>query len=162
MINGDKNFLDKVITCDESWCFAYDPETKRLSSVCVGEHSPRPKKLRFQKSRVMMMLIVFFDSQGIVHKEFVHEGRTANAEYYKGVLDSLIWRIRRVRRALYRTRDFFPPARQRPGAFGSNNSTVSDSKTSRNIPPPPSSPDLSPPQLLPVPECEVEPEGCKI
>ena len=107
MINGDKNFLDKVITGDESWCFAYDPETKRLSSVCVGEHSPRLKKLSFQKSRVMMMLIVFFDSQSIVHKEFVHEGRTANAEYYKGVLDSLIWRIRRVRRALYRTRDFF-------------------------------------------------------
>jgi hypothetical protein len=32
MINGDKNFLDKVITGDESWCFAYDPETKSQSS----------------------------------------------------------------------------------------------------------------------------------
>jgi len=32
MINGDKNFLDKVITGDESWCFANDPETKRQSS----------------------------------------------------------------------------------------------------------------------------------
>jgi len=32
MINGDKNFLDKVITDDESWCFAYDPETRRQSS----------------------------------------------------------------------------------------------------------------------------------
>ena len=30
-----------------------------------------------------------------------------NAEYYKGVLDRLISRIRRVRPALYRTRDFF-------------------------------------------------------
>jgi len=26
-----------------------------------------------------------FDSQGIVHKEFVQEGCTVNAEYYKGV-----------------------------------------------------------------------------
>ena len=50
MINGDKNFLDKVITGEESWRFAYDPETKRQSSEWVGEHSPRPKKLRFQKS----------------------------------------------------------------------------------------------------------------
>ena len=53
------------------------------------------------------MPIVFFDSQGIVHKEFVQEGCTVNAEYYKGVVYQLIWRIRRVRPALYRTRDFF-------------------------------------------------------
>jgi len=32
MINGDKNFLDKVITGDESRCFVYDPETKRQNS----------------------------------------------------------------------------------------------------------------------------------
>jgi len=50
IINVDKNFLDKFLTGDESWCFAYDPETKRQSSEWVGEHSPRPKKLRFQKS----------------------------------------------------------------------------------------------------------------
>jgi hypothetical protein len=49
MINCDKNFLNKVITGDESWCFAYDPETKRQSSEWIGEHSPRPKKLRSQK-----------------------------------------------------------------------------------------------------------------
>ena len=89
MIYGDKNFLDKVITGDDSWCFAYDPETKRRNSEWVGEHSPRPQKLRFQKSRVKTMLIVFFDSQGIVQKEFVQEGCTVNAEYYKGVLDRL-------------------------------------------------------------------------
>ena len=107
MIDGDKNFLDKVIIGDESWCFACDLETKRQISEWVGELSPRPKKLRFQKSEVKMMLIVFFDSQGIVHKEFVQKGCTVNAEYYKGMLDRLISRIRRVRPALYRTRDFF-------------------------------------------------------
>jgi len=50
-----------------------------------------------------------FDSQGIGHKEFMQEGCTVNAEYYKGVLDRLILRIRRVHPALYRTRDFFFP-----------------------------------------------------
>jgi hypothetical protein len=39
-INSDKNFLGKVITGDESWCFAYNPETKQQSSEWVGEHSP--------------------------------------------------------------------------------------------------------------------------
>jgi len=107
MINVDKNFLDKVITGDESWCLAYDPEKKHQSSKWVGEHSPRPKKLRFQKSKVNAMLIVFFDSQGIVHKEFMQEGCTVNAEYYKGVLDHLISHIRRVYPSLYHICDFF-------------------------------------------------------
>jgi len=40
MINSEKNFLDKVITGDESLCFVYDPETKCQSSEWVGEHSP--------------------------------------------------------------------------------------------------------------------------
>jgi hypothetical protein len=93
MFNSEDNFLNKIITDDESWCFGYDPEMKCQSSEWVGECSPRPKKLRFQKSRVKTMLIVFFDSQGVVHKEFVEEGCTMNAEYYKGVLNRLILRI---------------------------------------------------------------------
>jgi len=28
MADTDKNFLNKIITGDETWCFAYDPETK--------------------------------------------------------------------------------------------------------------------------------------
>jgi len=83
------------------------PKKRHQSSEWVGKHSPQPKKLHFQKSKVKTMLIVFFDSQGIVHKEFVQEGCTVNAEYYKGVLDRQISRIRRVRPALYRTCDFF-------------------------------------------------------
>ncbi len=31
-IKSDPNFSDSIITGDESWCFAYDPETKRQSS----------------------------------------------------------------------------------------------------------------------------------
>jgi len=87
----------KMIKGDETWCFAYDPETKRQSSEWVGETSPRPKKLKFQRSRIKTMLIIFFDSQGIVHKEFLPEGKTVNAEFYKAVMDRLLTRIQRVR-----------------------------------------------------------------
>jgi len=55
-----KIFFNKIITGDETWCFAYDPETKRQSSEWVGESSPRPKKLKFQRSRIKTMLIIFF------------------------------------------------------------------------------------------------------
>ena len=41
------------------WCFACDPETKRQISGWVGETLPRPKKLKFQRSRMKTMLIIF-------------------------------------------------------------------------------------------------------
>ena len=42
------------------------------------------------------MLITFYDSKGIVHKEFVPEGETVNREYYLQVLHRLWSRIVRV------------------------------------------------------------------
>ena len=64
-----------------------------------GSEKPRRgrKKLRFQKSRVKNMLVIFFDWQGVIQKEFVPEGETINAVYYKGVMERLLNRIRRVR-----------------------------------------------------------------
>jgi len=38
------NFFNKIVMGDETWCFAYDPETKRKSSEWVGETFPQPKK----------------------------------------------------------------------------------------------------------------------
>ena len=102
-----KFFFKKIITGDETWCFAYDPETKRQSSEWVGETSPRLKTLKFQRFHYKTMLIIFFDSQGVVHKEFVPDGETANAEFYNGVMDRLLKRIQRVRPAAFCSQDFF-------------------------------------------------------
>jgi hypothetical protein len=49
----------------------------------------------------------FFDSQGVVHKEFVPEGKTVTAEFYKGVMDRPLKRIQRVHPAAFCSRDFF-------------------------------------------------------
>ena len=49
MADADINFLNKIIMGDETWCFAYDPETKHQSSELIGETSPRPKKLKLEK-----------------------------------------------------------------------------------------------------------------
>ena len=75
--DSDPDFFKK--TGDEMWCFAYDLTTKRQSAPWVRETSPWPKKLQFQKSRVKTILVIFFDWQGIIHKEFVPEGETINA-----------------------------------------------------------------------------------
>jgi len=49
----------------------------------------------------------FFNSQDTVHKEFVSEGKTVNAEFYKGEMDSLLQRIQWVRLAAFCSRIFF-------------------------------------------------------
>ena len=100
-------FLNKIITGDETCCFAYDPETKRQNSEWVNEISPRRKKLKFQRSRIKTTLKIIFDSQGVVHKEFVTEGKPLNPEFYKGAMDRIMKRIRRVRPAAFCCRDLF-------------------------------------------------------
>ena len=90
----DEHFWENIITGDKTWCFAYDPATKRQSAESVGQNSPTPKKLRFQKSRVKTMLIAFFNAEGAIHREFVPADKRVNAEFYVGVLDRLLKRIR--------------------------------------------------------------------
>jgi histone-lysine N-methyltransferase SETMAR len=60
------NFLDRVITGGELWCFQYDPETKRQSMQWKTSVSPRPKKARMSRAQVKKMIICFF-YKGIVH-----------------------------------------------------------------------------------------------
>jgi hypothetical protein len=49
MADADTNFFNKIITGDETWCFACDPETKRQSSEWVGETSPRAEETEIPK-----------------------------------------------------------------------------------------------------------------
>ena len=53
------------------------------------------------------MLVIFFDSQGVIHKELVLEGGSVNAVYYKGVMERLLNRIRPVRPGMCESGDWF-------------------------------------------------------
>ena len=90
-------FISNVITGDETWVYAYDPETKTQSSQWKSPGSPRPKKARQVRSNIKSMLICFFDQKGIVHKEFVPPGQTVNAAFYVEVLKRLRENVRRKR-----------------------------------------------------------------
>ena len=63
-VKSEPDFLQGVITGDETWIFEYDPTTKRQSSEWHTSESPRPKKARMSKSRVKSMLIIFFLFKG--------------------------------------------------------------------------------------------------
>jgi len=52
--------------------------------------SPRVKKVRQSRSIIIkVMMIVFFDLDGIVQAEFVPRNTTVNSEYYKELLELL-------------------------------------------------------------------------
>ena len=43
-VENEPDLLNSIITCDETWVFTYDPETKRQSMRWKSTSSPRPKK----------------------------------------------------------------------------------------------------------------------
>jgi len=69
-VEDDPELMERVITGGESWFFQCDPETKRQSLEWCSKGSPRPKKAHMSKSKLKCMLVCFFDSMDIVHKEW--------------------------------------------------------------------------------------------
>ena len=66
-------------------------------SQWMSKTSPRPKKARQVRSHVKVLLTVFFDSEGVVHYEFLPQGRTVNKEYYLEVMHRLREAVRKKR-----------------------------------------------------------------
>ena len=93
--NDDDNVLKNIITGDKTWVYGYDVETKVQSSQWVSETSPRPKKARQVRSHVKVMLTAFFDSEGVVHYEFLPRDRTVNKVYYLEVMQRLREAVRK-------------------------------------------------------------------
>jgi hypothetical protein len=93
----DPTFLQKIITGNESLAFA-NPETKMQSSECHTASSPQPKKSRLIRSKDKVMLIAFFDIDGLEHHEFIPPGQTVTGHFYVQVLQRMRDAVRRKRR----------------------------------------------------------------
>ena len=78
--NDDPDLLKTIITDDESWVYGYDIETKAQSYRWKRPEKPRPKKAQQVRSNVKV---------GMVHHEFLPQGRTVNKEYYLEVMRSI-------------------------------------------------------------------------
>ncbi|UYV68186.1 hypothetical protein LAZ67_5003296 [Cordylochernes scorpioides] len=142
LIQNEPDFLNSVVTGDESWMFEYDPESKRQSCAWHTKSSLRPKKARMSKSRIKTMIIVFFDIRGIVHCEFVPRGKAVNSAFYLEVLRRLKRRIARVRTDIKDTVKLHHDNATSHTAFIITN-FLAQSNTPV-IPHPPYSPDLAP------------------
>jgi len=136
--------MGQIITGDETCVYRYDLETKRQSLQWKSAESPRPKKARQVRSKVKVMLIVFFDMEDIVHYEYVPQGQTVNQQFYLHVLKSLRLAVSRKR-----------PQKRAPGAWALHHDnapahtalSIQVFLASHGIPvaqQPPNSPDMAP------------------
>ena len=142
--NADPDFLKTIITGDETWVYGYDVETKAQSSQWKEPNSPRAKKARMSRSNVEVMLVTFFDWQGLVYFEYVPKGQTVNMEYYLSILKRLRVAVSRKRPEMWRDRSWKLHQDNAPAhtallvtEFNARNGTPV-------IPQPPYSPDLAP------------------
>lgn len=100
MLEMGDDALKCIITGDETWIYAYDPETAQQSREYRAKDEPKPKIPR-------QSLTVFIDYRSVVHKEFLPTGQTVNKEYYLGVMKHLRESIRKKRPELWRNNSWF-------------------------------------------------------
>jgi hypothetical protein len=73
---NDSMFVKSIIADNEIWCFEYDPQTKKQSAEWRSMGSPASKKVRQQPLKIKTMIIVFFNTRGTAHHEFVLQGQS--------------------------------------------------------------------------------------
>ncbi|GFR86715.1 histone-lysine N-methyltransferase SETMAR [Elysia marginata] len=96
------DFLDRIITGDETWAYSWDPETKWQSAEWRDFDEPRPENVRRKQGTLKVMHVIFFDMNGVILRWPVPIGTTINAQYYKKVLqDKLRPAIRKKRLGLF-------------------------------------------------------------
>ena len=103
LIISDPTVLDALVTCDESWIYCYELETKRQSSQWKHAGSPRTKKARQSKSTHKLLMVPFFDSTGMIYMQWVPTGQTVNKKYYVEVLREFRKRFLGKRPALFKS-----------------------------------------------------------
>ena len=103
MVEEDPEFLSKVITADETWLHHFDPESKQQSSVCKSSLPTPPKKAKMVSSAGKVMVILFFDIEGMVYQYVLPAHPTVTGLYYRDVLKVLQGLIRWKRPRLHAT-----------------------------------------------------------
>ena len=83
-----ENLLNNIITIDETWIRAYEPELKRQSAEWKHEGLPRRQIFRENPSPVKLMVILAYDIQGVILCHFVLHGETVNTQYYAAYLQN--------------------------------------------------------------------------
>ena len=87
-VNPD-NYFDCIVTGDESWIHHYDPLSQLEAKVWkrLGEQTPtRPGQ---ERSAGKIMMIIFWDKDGVPFTEYLPRGTTINGPCYASIIERL-------------------------------------------------------------------------
>jgi histone-lysine N-methyltransferase SETMAR len=87
------DFLDNIVTGDETWVHHYEPKSKRQSMEWLHKNSPTKKKFKTAHLAGKVMCTVFWDRKGVILVGFLEQGLTINAAHYVETLRKLKSRI---------------------------------------------------------------------
>ncbi len=142
-IEDEPGIIDKIITADESWVWLFDPESKKESSQWIRRNvDSRPKKALRARSTKKLLVLPFFDIEGIIHVEYLQG--TVTSEVYIEALMHLRDQIRVKRPDKWRTHDWI--LLDDNASLHKSYDTLAFHRQVRGVrgPHPPYSPDLAP------------------
>ncbi|GFV43893.1 histone-lysine N-methyltransferase SETMAR [Trichonephila clavipes] len=96
----DDQFLERIVTGDDTWVSHITPESKRQSMEWRHTNSPVRVKAKRTISTRKVMATVFCDRHGVLLVEFMQQGTTINAAAYCATLTKLRRTIQNKRRGL--------------------------------------------------------------
>ena len=78
------DFINRVVTKDETWVHHFDPESKKQSMRWKhpGSVTP-PNKFKKASSAGKVMALAFEESQGVIMIDYFQQSRTINGAYYE-------------------------------------------------------------------------------
>lgn len=97
--DGDE-YLDRIVTGDETWISLFTPETKQQSMHWRHSGSPVRTKFKQTLSPQKVMCTVFWDRKGILLIDFLPRRATVNADRYCETLRKLRRAIQNKRRGM--------------------------------------------------------------
>ena len=76
---GASKHVYDIVTDDESWIYAYEPENKQQSTIWVFQDDPNPTKVARAQSIFKQMIACFFGKTG--HVVPLKQCRTVNSVF---------------------------------------------------------------------------------
>ena len=82
-------FFHSIVTNDESWIHHYDPLSQLEAKIWKRLGEQTSTRLRQERSARKMMMIIFWDKDGVLLTEYLARGATTNDPYYALIIEPL-------------------------------------------------------------------------